>query len=498
MALDMGLSIGTGIVADQVRRRLIQSGKAPAIIAGLVAGAGIKAVAEGGITLIDNARHDRALTTDLASHMVDGVRTGTIDGALSFAAAPIHRTIGSRLPGVGTVGLAAASGLVVGALGGTAYSATDRKTWSHGVKDGLTSVAVSTAFGAGAGAAMGGVAGAVVKRFFPAYQPGAAKTTEAQVRSLVIERGTSKAEAAAPAPEGGWADAVANAKKVSTVKVTRSATFQQLRRSNPELKAFIQELQPGDVVLIGKGNLKTPTGDVAWPTKSPYTHAMLVTEAAQGSKKGGAVIHATFSGVYEERLGDAMGMWMPHGGRPKSVFTVIRPSKDPAIAQAAIAHARGQLHKPYNWSMERGNDAQFCSQLIYNAYEANPAIPNRPLKLLQLDVDQTRMDALRGVGKNGALWTIFERKSMDVYKEASTGARLKMMATDGLNLVKGALSYGAGKVKGAVSETGGKTYATDYRYQHPEFVSPGDFDLADGRKLHTLVMEARPGIRRAK
>jgi hypothetical protein len=70
---------------------------------------------------------------------------------------------------------------------------------------------------------------------------------------------------------------------------------------------------------------------------------------------------------------------------------------------------------------------------------------------------------------------------------------MAMKAQDHVKLAAGLVEYGAGKVGNFLSKDGGKVYTAGYRYERPMTISPGDLNLADGRKIHTLMLDLAGG-----
>lgn len=479
MALELGLGIGTGIVADRIKKGLISQGPVPAVVGAIAGGATVKSVAKGAIEIGSNLKNDRPWNENVGTKMVDGLRTGAIDAGLAVASGSLSRGVAAKMLKSDIVARSAVTGMVTGTIGGTAHSATNPATWKDGIKQGALRVGVA----AGAGAVIGGVLGAgtgwAMKRFNPEYDGGLAN--KHQVRRLANERGSS---ADVPMPEGVEA-AVANAKITKTIPLSGKLNPQQLIQS-PEYQELVKQLKPGDIILQGRGQDVT-----AWAMKSPYSHAMIVTEVKHGQVK---LVEAMEGGVVEGTLENWVKYIAPDPARVSDksygFFSVIRPTNDPNIAAKAVEFAKAQIGQPYNYSQVRGKDPGFfCSQLAYEAYDANPAIPKQ-FKLLQLDSDKARMEWVIGIDREGAVATVLEKSWQGIYKNAPLYERLAMQAKDYGKVVVGAVKEGARRVADSVSADGGMVYPPDYRYGELKSVTPGDLDLADGRKLFTLVFEA--------
>lgn len=479
LATEMGLSIGTGIAADRLRKSLAKHGPVPAVVGAVVGAASLKSVAKGSIEVVSNVRHDRSWHENVGDQMLDGLRTGTIDASLGLLSGTISKGVAAKMVHAGIVAKSAVTGMVTGTLGGTAHSATDPKTWEDGAGPGAVKVGVSAGTGLVVGGVLGAATGLVVKRFYPEYDGGPAN--KHQIRRLLHERGGSSD---VPGPEG-YRAAIAHAEKVSTVRLEGKLDPQKVLKT-PEYRDFVSQLKPGDVIMKGR-----KIGLENWATQSPYTHAMLVTEVGNGEVK---VVEALERGVVEGTLDDWVQYTAPDpdrvSGTARGFMTVFRPTKDPQIAAKAVAFAKAQVGQPYNFSLVRGKDPGFsCSQLVYEAYDANPAIPKQ-FKLLQLDSDKAHMDFVNGVDRKGAVATVLKRGWQQVYDDMPAPERLVTQAKDYGRVVAGTVKEGARRLADAVSEDGGRVLPPDYRYGELTSVTPGDLDLADGRKLHTLVFEA--------
>lgn len=161
IAVEIGLSVGTGIVADQIRRSALRTGSASAALIGMAGGATVKALAKGAITAGQNLAADKPLTDGLADSLVSGLRSGAIDGAVTVAAAPLNRNLARIYPKMTVVQLGAASGFVLGGSAGLLETATNRRTWHQGVAAGLEAVGTAGFCGAVGGVILGGVTGRI-------------------------------------------------------------------------------------------------------------------------------------------------------------------------------------------------------------------------------------------------------------------------------------------------------------------------------------------------
>lgn len=161
---DVGLSVATGLVADQVSRQLISRGSATAVVTGLAAGVGFRAIAEGAVTVAGNARSHRPLTEGLGERMLDGMRLGAIDSGLALVTEPLQRRMHAHMPQYTRTMQFAVSGAALGTLAGSAEAATNRSTWKDGAVTGLTRVGAAAGLGAAGGFVFGGVTGMIQHR----------------------------------------------------------------------------------------------------------------------------------------------------------------------------------------------------------------------------------------------------------------------------------------------------------------------------------------------
>lgn len=155
VALDLALPIGSGIVAETVKKSLIKKGPVPAIVGGVVAAAAFKGTAEAAVQVVVNAKADRPLTEGVAGQAVNGLRGGAIDAGLAFAGPAIQGKLAPRLAKLGPVLLVATSNAVTAVGGAVVRTATDYTAWENGPKEGFKRIgwgmvgAAGTAFLAG-------------------------------------------------------------------------------------------------------------------------------------------------------------------------------------------------------------------------------------------------------------------------------------------------------------------------------------------------------------
>jgi cell wall-associated NlpC family hydrolase len=136
-------------------------------------------------------------------------------------------------------------------------------------------------------------------------------------------------------------------------------------QASPWMEPMRQQLQVGDVVLAhGHDFFISPMDGNA-----EYIHAAIVSNTnpltlveAWGPNDSGnaAVREASFAAFV--------------AGTGADGYKVLRPTTDPTKAQAAVAFARSQVGKPYNWSFNlfgpTGDASWFCSNLVHAAYQS--------------------------------------------------------------------------------------------------------------------------------
>lgn len=155
VALDLALPIGSGIVAETVKKRLIQKGSLPAIAAGIAAAAVFKGAAEGAVQVATNAKAARPLDEGVAGQVLNGLRGGTIDAGLTFAGPAVQGKLAPHLSKLGPVLLVATSNAVTAVGGAVVRTSTDYTAWENGAKVGVKRIgwgmlgAAGTAFLAG-------------------------------------------------------------------------------------------------------------------------------------------------------------------------------------------------------------------------------------------------------------------------------------------------------------------------------------------------------------
>lgn len=151
--------------------------------------------------------------------------------------------------------------------------------------------------------------------------------------------------------------------------------------ATPAYQVMLAKLHPGDLVVVKGGD---PL--VAHLTDSPWSHAaicvsidppVLVEAVGMTGDHADQVRRSPFS----EFIGDNPG---------NASFEIVRPCPDPgdpeqaATIRSAIQFAEAQVGKPYDFSgigNRKGNDAWYCSDLIWAAYDRNPAIHGQPLAI---------------------------------------------------------------------------------------------------------------------
>lgn len=165
--LELGLSTGTTVLVDGLRKSMLSRGPIPAAVATVVGSTVLRSavygVAEVGANLIHNRTHDtqRAWHDGVGSAMAYGARTGAISGVAIALTNPIYNATARHFPTLKPVALSVVAGTVTGSLSSALSSATNKDTWANGTGEGLKTLGTLTALGAARGAVSGGILKAV-------------------------------------------------------------------------------------------------------------------------------------------------------------------------------------------------------------------------------------------------------------------------------------------------------------------------------------------------
>jgi cell wall-associated NlpC family hydrolase len=202
-----------------------------------------------------------------------------------------------------------------------------------------------------------------------------------------------------------------------------------LAARHPHLRRLMADARVGDLVFF------QGAGPVAALTKGPWTHVGLVVakgpplrmiEAVGGMTGVSSNLGKVRASTFGEFLGDSD---LAAGKAP--TFALVRPTRDPREIAAAVAFARAQVGKPYDFAFTGGGDAYYCSELVYAAFNQNPRMPAGTPPRLGLARDPGRNATVREVKDTIARAGLDERQVGGVLEDLLGGKPLeKLRAAD--------------------------------------------------------------------
>jgi hypothetical protein len=134
-------------------------------------------------------------------------------------------------------------------------------------------------------------------------------------------------------------------------------------------------LRTGDVVLQTSRSAQSKA--IQQATRSPYSHVGVVEVAPDG-----VFVVEAISPVSRTRW----DKWRRRGEGGR--YTVLRQrSADAAALERVVAAAKGYLGRPYDFEFRWGDEALYCSELVYRAFEQGVGAPVgrlQPLSSLSL------------------------------------------------------------------------------------------------------------------
>jgi uncharacterized protein YycO len=135
------------------------------------------------------------------------------------------------------------------------------------------------------------------------------------------------------------------------------------------------QLRTGDLVF--QTSTSSQSAAIQAATHSPYSHVGVVEVARDGV----FVIEAI-----QPVSRTPWAKWRARGAGQK--VAVYRPKDlEPAAAQAVIREAKKSLGKPYDLQFGWGDDALYCSELVFKAYERGAGLSvGQKQKLKDLDL----------------------------------------------------------------------------------------------------------------
>lgn len=155
IALDVILPTTTSIVADQVLRSTMKSGKVQAIALSFVASAATHALSEGAVQVIKNKIDGLPWDNKLGIRALRGAQGGVFIAASNLAGPWIQGGIArryTRMNPIVQVGLANGTCAVAGTV---VRMGADPDTWKDGFGAGLKRIGITSAVGAGTAVAVG-------------------------------------------------------------------------------------------------------------------------------------------------------------------------------------------------------------------------------------------------------------------------------------------------------------------------------------------------------
>ncbi len=305
--------------------------------------------------------------------------------------------------------------------------------------------------------------------------------------------------------------------------------LQYLETTDPRAKAVFKDLmgslRNGDIMLRTYGTvddgrgLRRATGvkDKSGPgvlnslaiatTGGAYSHVALVSKPLGQARP--RVIESIFEGgVVDSGIYTFLYAMVDPKMGERTAVTLFRPTEDPKEAAAAAAFAKAEVGTKYNFAMQPNpnrmdakQNGWYCSQLVYAAYDQNPAIGRQVFAIKQDGDDASRarlthalVSGLRG---EKALGGFFTNKHGDTMGKKLPGLLADLgsaMAQAGpRNLIKGGIRSLAVVGDVAVGAVTGRdqspTMPTIGGREVPSWITPGDMAPNDGRKVMTVVFD---------
>ncbi len=306
------------------------------------------------------------------------------------------------------------------------------------------------------------------------------------------------------------------------------AKLQYLETTDPQARKAFQDLlgslRNGDVMLRTYGSTTTTTSfygklgvsDPKGPgtlnsvaiasTGGAYSHVAMVQRPNAATRP--QVTEAIFEGgVTESGLYTFLSALVDPVMGDRTAVTLMRPTENPIEANAAAAFAKDQVGSKYNFAM-RPNRAPgdgktngwYCSQLVYESFDMNPAIRHAVFNVQQKPEDATRSRltnaVVQGLRGEKALDAFFTNKHGTELKPRLCGVAKDLGKTwlhdgpsaiirDGMRSVVMIGQISAASVNGKL----GVSPQTHVRGGTvPAYVTPGDLAANDGRKVMTIML----------
>jgi uncharacterized protein YycO len=311
--------------------------------------------------------------------------------------------------------------------------------------------------------------------------------------------------------------------------------LQYLETTDPKARDAFQDLfrslRNGDVMLRTYGTtdrggrimratgVKDPSGPgvlnstAIATTGGAYSHAAIIAKP-QGQARPHVIESIFEGGVVDSGPYTFLAAMVDQGNLgTRTAVTLYRPTEDRQEATAAVDFAKSQVGTKYNFAMQPNRtrvDAQqngwYCSQLVYAAFDQNPAIDHAVLGVKQDGNDASRARLthalVEGIQGRKALGNFFTNKHGETMAKKVPGivtdigasmlqAGPRQVVKDGLHglATVGRVAAGAVMDKVAPGRSKSPTISSVGGREVPAFVTPGDIAPNDGRKVMTLVFD---------
>jgi hypothetical protein len=149
IALDVLLPTTTAIVADQVLKSSLKSGKAQAIVLSFVASAATHALSEGAVQVVKNTIDGLPWDHRLGIRALRGAQGGLFIAAGNLVGPAIQGGIAKRFNKMNPVLLVGVANATAAVSGTVVRLAADPDTWENGAGAGLKRIGITSAINAG-------------------------------------------------------------------------------------------------------------------------------------------------------------------------------------------------------------------------------------------------------------------------------------------------------------------------------------------------------------
>jgi hypothetical protein len=149
IALDVLLPITTGIVADQILKSSLKSGKAQAIVLSLVGSAAVHAVTEGAVQVVKNRMDGLPWDNRLGIRALRGAQGGAFIALGNLVGPAIQGGVAKRFSRMNPILLVGVSNATAAVACGVVRLSADPDTWRNGAVAGLKRIAITNGINAG-------------------------------------------------------------------------------------------------------------------------------------------------------------------------------------------------------------------------------------------------------------------------------------------------------------------------------------------------------------